>query len=430
MLPALRLTRGWSIALRTGERGGQFLGLRTQRVLVVSELAIGVAVSVAALLLVQSFVRLQRVPLGFEPEGVTGAIVGLPGGPGRGPARVQQFFDDLQSRLEAYPGVVAAGAITPIPFIGSPPPDDFTIEGRPVAPPNAPGFNAGYVWITPGTFEALRIGLVRGRLIDARDRDGMPVVAVINETLAATYWSNDDPIGRRIRYPEGVKDGEWSAWGPWITIVGIVKDTREINPAQLPRPMIYVPHTQLPRPFYDGRTMGVLVRADPASDPATALRRIVHELDADASLSSIRTLDEVAGAAVAQPKFMGWIMAIFAAIALVVAALGVYGVVAYGVARRTREIGVRLALGASRASIAELIGRQTLTMTVTGLVLGLTAAAGLAWWLRSLLFEVEPFAVPAYAGVCLILTVAIALATVLPARRATRVDPLIALRTE
>jgi putative ABC transport system permease protein len=127
---------------------------------------------------------------------------------------------------------------------------------------------------------------------------------------------------------------------------------------------------------------------------------------------------------------MGWIMGIFAMIALLVAALGVYGVVAYGVARRTREIGVRLALGASRRSIAELIGRQTLAMTAAGLLLGLAAGAGLAWWLRSLLFEVEPFAIPVYAGVSLVLAAAIALATVVPARRATRVDPLIALRTE
>ena len=430
VLPALRLTRGWPTALRTSERGGQSLGLRTQRVLVVSELAIGVAVSVAALLLVQSFVRLQRVPLGFEPEGVTGAIVGLPAGPGRGPARVQQFFHELQSRLEVHPGVLAVGAITPIPFVGSPPPDDFTIEGRPVARPSESGFNAGYVLATPGAFEALRIGLVRGRLMDDRDGGSAPAVAVINETLVQTYWSTEDPIGRRIRYPEGVRDGEWSAWGPWITIVGIVKDTRVINPAERPRPLIYVSHAQLPRPFYTGRTMGMLVRADPASEPAAALRRVVRELDADASLSSIRQLDELAGAAVAQPKFMGWIMAIFAVIALLVASLGVYGVVAYGVARRTREIGVRLALGASRRSIAELIGRQTLTMTITGLLLGLSAAAGLAWWLRSLLFEVEPFAIPVYAGVCFVLAAAIGLATVLPARRATRVDPLIALRTE
>ncbi|HYN06384.1 MAG TPA: ABC transporter permease [Vicinamibacterales bacterium] len=430
VLPALRLTRGWSDALRSGERAGQSLGLRSQRVLVVSELAIGVAVSVAALLLVQSFVRLQRVPLGWDPVGVTGAIVGLPGGPGRGPAYARQFFEDLEARLDAQPGVVAAGGITPVPFVGSPPPDNFTVEGRPVARPSDPGFNAGYVMITPGAFEALRIGLVRGRLIDGRDRAGMPVVAVINETVARTYWSNEDPLGKRIRYPEGVKDGEWSAWGPWITIVGIVKDTRVINPAQLPRPMIYVPHAQLPRPFYNGRTMGMLVRADQAIDPAKTLRRIVGELDTTASLSSIRTMDDLAGAAVAQPRFMGWIMAIFAGIALLVAALGVYGVVAYGVARRTREIGVRLALGASRRSIAELIGRQTVKMTVMGLALGLGGAAGLAWWLRSLLFEVQPFAIPVYAGVCVILVIAIALATVLPARRATRVDPLIALRTE
>jgi putative ABC transport system permease protein len=430
VLPALRLTRGWPDALRTGERAGQPLGLRTQRILVVSELAIGVAVTVGALLLVQSFVRLQQVPLGFEPGGITTGIVGLPGGPGRGPARTQQFFADLAARLEAQPGIAAAGAITPLPFVGSPPPDDFTIEGRPVAPPSQANFNAGFVMITPGAFKALRIGLVRGRLLDDRDRAGAPVAAVINETLVRTYWQNEDPVGRRIRYPEGVKDGQWSAWGPWITIVGIVRDTRVITPSQLPRPMIYVPHAQMPRSSYQGRSMGVVVRADAGAEAAPALRRIVRELDADASLSTIRTMDVLASAAVAQPRFMGWIMAIFAVIALLVAALGVYGVVAYGVARRTREIGVRLALGASRRSIAELIGRQTLSMTTAGLLIGLGAAAGLAWWMRTLLFEVEPFSIPVYAGVCLILAAAITVATLLPARRATRVDPLIALRAE
>jgi putative ABC transport system permease protein len=431
LLPALRLTRSWPQALRADGRAGQSLGLRTQRVLVVSELAVGAAVSVSALLLVQSFLRLQRVPLGFEPDGVTTAIVGIPGGAGGSPARARQFFADLESRLEAQPGVVAAGAISPLPFVGSPPPDDFTIEGRPVAKPSEAGFNAGYVLVTPGAFAALRIPLVRGRLLNEGDGAGAPAVAVISETLARTYWTNDDdPVGRRIRYPEGVKDNDWAAWGPWITIVGIVKDVRAINPAQLPRPAIYVPHAQMVRPFYTGRSMGIVMRTDRANEPAAALKRIVRELDPNASLSTIRTMDVLAGSAVAQPRFMGWIMAIFAAIALLVAALGVYGVVAYGVARRTREIGLRLALGASRTSIAELIGRQTLGMTMAGLVLGLAAAAGLAWWMRALLFEVRPFAIPVYAAVCVILTAAIVLATVLPARRATRVDPLIALRTE
>jgi predicted permease len=430
VLPALRITRAWPDGLRMGQRAGQPLGLRTQRIFVVSELAIGVAVTVAALLLVQSFVNLQRVPLGFDPNGITTGIVGLPGGPGRGPERTRQFFADLTAQLEAQPGITAAGAISPLPFVGNPPPDDFTIEGRPVAKPSQAGFNAGFVMITPGAFETLRIGLVRGRLLDDRDVEGTPAAAVINETLARTYWQDDDPVGRRIRYPEGVKDGDWAAWGPWITIVGIVKDTRVIAPAQLPRPMIYVPHAQMPRPFYQGRSMGVVVRADGGADAGPALRRIVRELDADASLSVIRTMDALAGAAIAQQRFMGWIMAIFAAIALLVAALGVYGVVAYGVARRTREIGVRMALGASRKSIAELVGRQTFTMTMIGLVLGLGAAAGLAWWMRTLLFEVQPFSIPVYGGVCVILVAAIALAAVLPARRAMRVDPLEALRTE
>jgi putative ABC transport system permease protein len=428
--PAVRLTRGWTDALRAAVRPGHAAGLRTQRVLVVSEMAIGLAITVGALLLVQSFVRLQHVSLGFDPDQVTTAIVGVPGGPGRGPDRARQFFSDLTSTLAAHPGVVAAGAISTLPMVDRPPPDDFTIEGRPVARPSEAGFNASYLMVTPGALEALRVGLVRGRFISAHDSAAAPPVALINEALVRTYWRDADPVGQRIRYAESVRDGEWATWGPWITIVGIVKDTRAINPSLLPQPAIYVAHAQLPRPAYPGRSMGIVVRAAPASEPAAAVRRIVRQIDAGASVSAVRTMEALAGAAVAQPRFTGWIMAIFAGITLLVAALGVYGVVAFGVARRTREIGVRLALGASRTSIAQLIGRETLRLTLSGLLFGLAAAAGLAWWMRTLLFEVEPFAVPVYAGVSVVLVAAIAVATILPARRATRIDPLAALRTE
>ena len=428
--PALRLTRGGAEALRLGDRSGIAPALRAQRALVISELAIGVAVTVGALLLVQSFMRLQQVPLGFNPVGVTTATVGLPAGPVRGNERTQQFYAELRATLQAQPGVQAAGAVSSLPLVSPPPPDDFTIEGRKVARPSEPGYNAGYVMVTPGVFEALRIDIVRGRTIEDTDTSSAPAVAVINQTLARLYWPDEDPIGRRIRYAEGVQDGEWSAWGPWITIVGICRDVRAVGPAQPPRPAIYVAHAQLPRSAYDGRSMAVVVRAESASDPAPALRRIVRDLDPDASLSAIRSMETVAGAAVAQPRFMGWIMAVFATIAVMVAAVGVYSVVAYGVTLRRREIGLRLALGATRGSIIRLVGRQTVTMTIAGVALGLIGAALLAGWMRTVLFDVDPYAMSVYASVALVLAAAIALATIVPARRAMRVDPLIALKTD
>jgi putative ABC transport system permease protein len=428
--PAIRLTRGGAEDLRHGDRGGTSPALRAQRALVMSELAIGTAVTVGALLLVQSFIRLQHVPLGFDPVQVTTATVGLPLGTDRGDDRTRQFYADLHVTLEAEPGVEAAGAISSLPVAAAPPPDLFTIEGRRVARPSEPGFIAGYVMVTPGVFEALRIGLVRGRAIQGTDVAAAPAVAVINETMAREYWPDEDPIGRRVRYPEGVENGEWSRWGPWITVVGICRDIRALGPAQPARPTIYVPHAQLPRSGYDGRSMAIVVRGDPASDPSLTLRRIVRALDPDASLSAVRPMESIAGGAVAQPRFMGWIMTVFAAIAVIVAAVGVYSVVAYGVMRRRREIGVRLALGAPRSSIIGLIGRQTSSMAIGGIAAGLVGAALLAGSMRTVLFEVDPFAWPVYSGVVLVLAVAIGLATIVPARRAMRVDPLIALKTD
>ena len=428
--PAIRLTRGGSDALRAGERGSTAPALRVQRALVISELAIGMAVTVGALLLVQSFVRLQLVPLGFDPLNVTTGTVGLPLGPDRGADRTRQFYAELRATLEAQPGVEAAGAISSLPIANSPPPDLFTIEGRKVARPSEPGYIGGYVMVTPGVFDALRIDILRGRAIADTDTAGVPAVAVINEALARLYWPGEDPIGRRIRYPEAVENGEWSEWGPWITIVGLCRDVRALGPTQPPRPAIYVAHAQLPRSGYDGRSMAVVVRADPASHPEVTLRRVVRALDPDASVSAPRPMETIAGGAVAMPRFMGWIMTVFAVIAVTVAAVGVYSVVAYGVMLRRREIGVRLALGASRAGIIRLVGRQTLTMTIGGMLAGLGGAALLAWTMSSVLFDVNPYAVPVYSGVVLILATAIVLATIVPARRAMRVDPLIALKTD
>jgi putative ABC transport system permease protein len=312
-----------------------------------------------------------------------------------------------------------------------PPPDDFTIEGRPVAAPGLPGFNAHYVMVTPGALEALGVRVVRGRTIGPNDSAGAQPVAVINEAAVRKFWPDSDPIGQRIRYAAGVANNQWSSWGPWLTIVGVVDDVRYVSARVPALPAIYVSHAQLPREAYAGRSMTLLVRtSNPGTNVASIVRSNLLSVAPDASMSTIRTMDAVVGAALARPRFMGWIMSIFATVSLIVAALGVYGMVAYGVARRTHEIGVRIALGARRGQIVWMIGRQTLVMTLAGIAAGLAGALWLSQSMRSMLFGVAPFDVRTYAAVTVILILTVLVATVIPARRAVSVDPLIALRVD
>ena len=431
-LPAIRLTRlHVSDALKSGERGeGLSLNVRTQAWLVTTELAMAVAVVVGALLLARSFVALQHVPLGFDPAGVVTTAVTLPNGSERPREEASQIFASLTERLRALPGVEAAGAISHVPLRNSPPPDDFTIEGRPVAPPGQAGFNAHYIMVTPGALEALRVPVRRGRSITQEDSAQSQPVAVINETAARQFWADGDPIGQRIRYAAGVSNGQWSSWGPWLTIVGVVADVRYASPTVPPLAAIYVAHAQLPRAAYNGRGMALVIRSSQRADVASLIRSHLTSVTPDASMSAIRAMDAVVMAAQARARFMGRIMGIFALVSLTVAALGVYGMVAYGVARRTREIGVRMALGASRGRIAWMIGRQTLIMTGAGIAAGLAGAAWLSISLQSMLFGVTPFDLTTYATVPAILVVTVLLAIVIPARRAVSVDPLVALRVD
>jgi predicted permease len=431
-LPAIRLTRlHVSDALKSGERGeGLSFNVRTQAWLVTTELAIAVAVVVGALLLARSFVALQKVPLGFDPAGVTTTTVTLPGGIERTREEAPLTFAVLAERLRALPGVEAAGAISHVPLRNAPPPDDFAIEGRPVAPPGQPGFNAHYIMVTPGALDALRVPVLSGRSITEEDSAQSLPVAVINETAARQFWPNGDPIGHRIRYAAGVSNGQWSSWGPWLTIVGVVADVRYVSPTVPPLAAIYVAHAQLPRAAYDGRGMALVIKSSATLDVASLVRSHLTSITPEASMSTIRTMDAVVAGAQARARFMGRIMGIFALVSLIVAALGVYGMVAYGVARRTREIGVRMALGASRRRIAWMIGRQMLIMTIAGVLAGLAGAAWLSYSMRSVLFGVTPFDLTTFATVPAILVVTVLLASVVPARRAVSVDPLVALRVD
>jgi putative ABC transport system permease protein len=389
-------------------------------VLVISQLALSVILLVGALLLIRSYQQLQQVDLGIEPDHVLTFSVSIPAGRELDPTAARRRLAAIEDRLAATPGVEVAGAISSLPLVWDGPPDDFVIEGRPAPPPGAPAWNARYLMATPRMFQALGIPLKRGRLLAESDVAGRPFVAVINETAARLYWSGDDPIGKTIRYSSTS-----------IQIVGIVGDVRSIGPSEPAPPAVYVPLAQAPRPAYDGRAMTFIVRApgDPTAITASA-RAAVASIDAGLPLADIRPMSEIVSAASGQPRFTTLVMSFFAIIAFLLAALGLYGILAYSVEQRVREIGVRVALGADKRDIFRLIIGNGMRLALVGAAVGVPSALALTRLMGGMLSGVSSTDPVTYIAVVGMLLTSTLLASYLPARRATRVDPIAALRAE
>ena len=392
--------------------------------LVISQLALSVILLVGALLLIRSYQRLQQVDLGIEPDRVLTFGVFIP--PGRQPdaAAARRILTAIEDRLTAMPGIEAAGAVSNLPLASAGPPDSFVIGGRPTPAPGAPAWNARYLMATPRLFRALGISLKRGRLLSEGDVPGRPLVAVINETASRLYWPGDDPIGRTIRYyPQETS--------PWIQIVGIVGDVRSMGAGEPAPPAVYVPFAQAPRPPYEGRAMTFVVRVpgDPAALVASA-RAAVASIDAGLPLANVRPMSEVVSEAAGQPRFTTLVMSFFAGIAFLLAALGLYGILAYAVEQRIREIGVRVALGAGRSEVFRLIVGNGTGLALVGMVVGIPAALALTRLMGGVLTGIASTDPVTYLAVIAMLATSTFLASYLPARRAMRVDPLIALRTD
>jgi len=409
---------------------------RLRAVLVVSELALAVLLLVGAGLLIRSFGRLLEVSPGFQTQHLLTLRLSLPDKVYPDGAPVQNFFAELMARVRAVPGVEAAGAVSQMPLTesytsGSVYFEDSSIPDLPKYPPfgNAPYMEIDQRSATPGYFQAMQIPLVRGRLLTEADGASAPLVAVVDANFANRFWPHGDAIGQHVAV-----DAIPTAKPPaprWRTIVGVVGHVKHYALDVEGREQIYLPHTQPLFGTYSPRDMTLAVRTsvDPTS-VTSAVRYQVFAMDKDLPLYNIATMDQLISDSVSQPRLNLSLLVVFALLALLLAAVGVYGVMAYAVSQRTQEFGIRMALGAGRSDVLKQVFTEGGRLAAMGLALGLVAALALTRLMASLLFGVNPVDPLTLAAAAALLTFVALAACYIPARRATRVDPMTALRYE
>ena len=396
---------------------------RLRALLVVSEVALSLVLLVGAGLMIRSFSRLLAVDPGFKADHVLTAFVSLP--VSKYPKREEQtaFFDRLLERLRNVPGVSAAGLVTDIPLYGGSS-TGFDVDGRPEALPGQRPMT-DYRLINADYFAAMGMKLVKGRAFSRYDTEAAPGVVIINETMATRFFAGEDPIGRRLDLSGDPKDLR--------DIVGVVGDVRNYGVDEEVKPEVYVPFLQSAPDYLSGVVSAVTIVVRSAIEPtalAAALREQVQALDKDQPVSELRTMEWYLADSMAQRRFNMLLLGAFAGVALVLAAVGIYGVIAYTVTQRTHEMGIRIALGAKGGDILRLVFGNAMATTLTGIALGLSAAFALTRLLRSLLYQVSPTDPVVFAAIPLLLLSVAVIATYLPARRATLVDPIEALRAE
>jgi putative ABC transport system permease protein len=419
-------------ALRSGGRataGHRHQGARGA--LVVVEVALALVLLVTAGLTVRSFLRLQQVDPGFSPSGVLSLQVALPREPYADPQRIARFYSEALDRLSAMPGVTGAAAVEYLPLSGLDGSTGFYIDGRP-APARADAQQTHYRSVSGDYFPVMRIALAAGRPFSDRDAAGAPRVAIVNETMARQYWPGENPIGRRVAldfeamrfHPDRAPDLDIPSG--LREIVGIVRDIRHDSLRSIPVPELYMPYQQRP---VAGMTLVVRSSGDPLALAAPA-REAIRAIDPNQPIAHVETLSDLLAASVAPPRTSFVLLSVFAAVALALAMVGVYGLLSYTVVQRTPELGIRLALGGQPADIRLLILRDGLRLVLAGVLLGVPAALALAHALRSLLFGVAPTDAVTLVGAVATLVAVASIACYVPALRATRVDPMGALRSE
>ncbi len=391
--------------------------LRLRELLVVGQVAMALVLLVGAGLLLKSLTRMGRVATGFDPQGVMTATVQLPENQYNTQEKQVAFYRAVNEKLAALPGVSSAAVVEALPFTGANPSSSFSIEGRPLGPGD-PGPHSGLNWITPAYFGAMHIPLRKGRYFTAEDRLGTQPVVVIDENLARQYWPNQDPVGQHLRQGSN---------SPWATIVGVVAHVMQSSlVGDSGKGVCYYPMLQQPLPQ---AFLVVKTKAEPAT-LASAIQRAVASVDSAQPAADFKTMEQYVAGSLSPQRMAASLLEIFSGLALFLAAIGLYGVISYSTAQRTREIGIRMALGAQRRQVWDMVIRQGLRLALAGVLAGAVAASVLAWFLRSQLFEVSAFDPSTFALTCLILLGVALAACYIPARRATKVDPMVALRYE
>ncbi|HEX3093978.1 MAG TPA: ABC transporter permease [Candidatus Angelobacter sp.] len=426
LAPALRVARvNFLSTLKDSERGSAGTsamwgrGNNLRRLLVIAELAMSVVVLIVAGLLLRSFARLQQVAPGFNPSNVLTLELTMSGDKYKDPQVVRSTYHQLWERLEHLPGAVSAGGVSSLPLSEMYAWGPINVEGH-VLPPGEKFVNADERIVSGHYFETMQIPLLKGRLFNDQDTADKPRVLLVDEFMAQQLWPNEDPLGKRISF------GDLAAKPEWATVVGVVGRIKQDALDSDSRMALYMPEDQ-----YIGRAMNIVLRTstDPAS-MASAVNHELHELDRDLPSYRVITMDQRVAESLSRRRFTTILLTLFAGLALALAALGIYGVMAYLVSQGTRELGIRMALGATPPAILRLVIRQGMVLALCGVGLGLLAAIAFVWLVRGLLFGVRATDPVTFGAIAVLLTAVALLASYIPARRAARIDPMISLRCE
>jgi putative ABC transport system permease protein len=422
VLPAIRGTRldpGAALRASTGRTTGSSASRRTQRALVAMEVALAVVLAIGGGVLLRSFMQMTAAPLGFDSVHTLTSELYLPDARYADPAKARAFFREAVARVADLPGVRAAGAILLRPLAG---PDGFdyplSLEGMDAETQRRQPL-VNYEAVTPGYFEAAGIPLLKGRGVSTSDDEASPKVVVISAATAQRFWPGESPIGKRLKW------GPPSSREPWVEVVGLVGAARYRDP-RMESLDVYVPYMQSP-----WKLNHLLVRA--AGDPralTASVRSALAEVDPEARAVQVATVGDLAAAALRQPRFQMTLVGVFAVLALLLGAVGIFGVVSFATAQRTRELGVRMALGATGSELKRLVIGETLPTVAVGVTLGISGAAAGVRVLRGLVYGVsasDPFT---FIAVPIVVTVVAVLAAAIPASRASRVDPITVLRAD
>jgi predicted permease len=426
LAPALRVARVDMLGtLKDSDRGSAGAsamwgrGNNLRRLLVIAELSISVVVLIVAGLLLRSFILLQRVDPGFNPNNVLTVELGLSGDKYKDPKAARATCRQFLENLEHLPGVTSAGAVSSLPFSSMLSWGPILVEGR-VLPPGEKFINADERVIAGHYFETMQIPLLKGRYFNDDDTADKPSVVIVDEFMAKQLWPNQDPLGKRISF------GDLNAPPAWATVVGVVGRIKQETLDSDSRIAFYFPHSQ-----YISRLLNLVVRTTTSPDSLTsAINHELHEVDHDLPLYNVIAMDQRVAASLARRRFTAVLLALFAGFALALATIGIYGVMTYLVSQGTREIGIRMALGATQPTVLRLVVKQGMTLALSGVAIGVVAALASARLISGLLYGVKSTDPLTFTVIAVLLTIVALVASYIPARRAARIDPMVCLRCE